>query len=154
MPDNNAGPDLVFFIQFTNEVVMPVLVQVKLRAALQTKAHAVSSTDPERLYINIHNKLHKNGEGIQHIMDRKCANGTIRLVIAYPSKASAPKLIKVRNRILTREVERLDLFGSIDKHNAKEIFNPSHLKFLNSLKHVHDEEDDKNDSDSKRARNN
>ncbi|CAG8670846.1 8677_t:CDS:1, partial [Paraglomus occultum] len=144
MPDNNAGPDLVFFIKFSSGIEIPVLVQVKLRKAFHETAHALGSIEPEKLYQNANGELHKKGIGISNIMVSKCVNGTILLVIAYPSDESAtPRMLKVENKDDPHNREAKHLVGSIDARNASKVFTEPHLQILNALKRCHEEDNSK-----------
>ena len=49
-PDFYCGPDLIFFVEFNNQIKVPVFVQFKLRYTLSVTVNVIKELHPTRFY--------------------------------------------------------------------------------------------------------
>lgn len=110
-PENTAGPDLVFFVEFKDGRKIPVIVQVKLRNAIKVVAQAIATTDPRLFYTTTEGLprlqgkkqkvtgernslvlLHFRESNIKYSEDEasermasECHEGVIRILVVYPA---------------------------------------------------------------------
>ncbi|CAB4403844.1 unnamed protein product [Rhizophagus irregularis] len=56
-PENLCGPDLIFFVEFENNIRVPVFVQMKLRYSVSVIEEVLSTLHPKMFYRDINGKL-------------------------------------------------------------------------------------------------
>ncbi|KAF0458849.1 hypothetical protein F8M41_000863 [Gigaspora margarita] len=139
-PDDRCGPDIIFFVEFENNVSVPVFVQVKLRYSIHTIARALSTIDPKMFYKDKNGKIFQEGttKPIINKIIKWCEEfGSIGLLVAYPadlcqeSFVTNNHLYNLRNRSRQQQLIRI-----IDHENASEVFQEDHLRFLDALKNT------------------
>lgn len=149
-PENDAGPDLIFFIKFHDDRVIPVILQLKLRKTLSkgdTRA-AISTCDPHEFY------RYRKGERIGEMRSPKvnepvvkkmldlCNHGILQIIVAYPADPSVtPKKTRSQparssKRVTSKAKIKDAIIGKITIENAERVFNKDHLAFLDTLKNV------------------
>ncbi|CAG8628513.1 4925_t:CDS:2, partial [Gigaspora rosea] len=116
-PDDHCGPDVIFFIEFKDNVTIPVFVQVKLRYSVHTIAGALSTIEPKMFYKD------KNGKFFQEELTKPIVNKIIKWCEEFGS-------------IGILESIKAALIGIINHENASEVFQEDHLRFLDALKNT------------------
>ncbi|CAJ0902994.1 22642_t:CDS:2 [Entrophospora sp. SA101] len=158
VPEDTAGPDLVFIVQFKgpdeNYIDVPVFVQAKLSVNIKP-AKAIRTTDPNAFYAyqkkenelgydepNFTNEPSVNQEKrkkIIEIIDKKFKkarnNGIfwIRILVAYPAKIQQKSYWRsIDNRHTGMHISELMII--IDNDEAKHFFKQEELNILDALK--------------------
>jgi hypothetical protein len=126
IPENIAGPDIIFFVQFKDGTTIPVIVQVKLRTHVHEEKSALATTDPAMLYGNSKVDQTRKENTISKMLDH-CKNGVLRLLVAYPHESDIGPCVKFKNNV--RHV-----IGVIDAGNAGKLFDKDHVAYLDALK--------------------
>ncbi|CAG8748302.1 23343_t:CDS:2 [Gigaspora margarita] len=139
-PDDHCGPDIIFFVEFEDNIIVPVFVQVKLRYSVHTIAGALSTIDPKMFYKDKNGKIFQEESTrpiINKIINRCNEFGSIGILVAYPADIRQESFItnnhlhNLRNRLSQQQ-----LIGIIDHENASEVFQEDHLRFLDTLKNT------------------
>ncbi|KAF0475769.1 hypothetical protein F8M41_024572 [Gigaspora margarita] len=139
-PDDHCGPDIIFFVEFEDNVIVPVFVQVKLRYSVHTIAGALSTIDPKMFYKDKNGKIFQEESTrpiINKIINRCNVFGSIGILVAYPADICQESFVtnnhlhNLRNRLSQQQ-----LIGIIDHENASEVFQENHLRFLDTLKNT------------------
>jgi hypothetical protein len=137
IPDDRCGPDLIFFVKFSEfpEVEVPVFVQMKLRYSVKSIAEALSTLDPTMFYKDKNGVIFQEKSNIPIIekVVERCKKGFIGIFVAYPADVSRESFVTNNSpRNLRNNQQKLIVI--IDQKNASKVFRNKHLKFLNTLK--------------------
>ncbi|RIA79786.1 hypothetical protein C1645_839928 [Glomus cerebriforme] len=158
-PEFFCGPDLIFFVQFENQIVVPVFVQLKLRYSLKIIENVLNGLHPTMFYKRKDGKI-TNGElnkpiikKIIELCEKVCSIG---ILVAYPAdvfnkipiitndthnlRTKKPRFLP-QQTIYKQQCDQItekqqQLIGIIDRENASRVFQADHLSFLNALKYT------------------
>ncbi|PKC63978.1 hypothetical protein RhiirA1_463055 [Rhizophagus irregularis] len=148
-PENLCGPDLIFFVEFENNIRVPVFVQMKLRYSVSVIEEVLSTLHPKMFYRNINGKLvsEKTNKPVIEKITKLCEeNGSIGILVAYPADIfNKFNLVtnmsydydlreSTKNQFNVTQQMKEQLIGLIDKRNASKVFQGDHMQFLKALK--------------------
>jgi hypothetical protein len=138
IPENRAGPDLIFFIRFRDGRTIPVIVQVKLRSSIRHLERILGTTDPRLFYTdNAGFKFNSDGDmqAVKKMMD--CStDGLLRLLVVYPANFPTRPHIRNLRDPSSRITKDQHVIGVISHRNVKTLFTQEHVRFLDTLKDV------------------
>ncbi|CAJ0746131.1 6419_t:CDS:2, partial [Entrophospora sp. SA101] len=141
IPDDYAGPDIVFFVEFSDGSMIMVLIQVKLRSKLHNKAQAFATVEPSLLYTAKDNNIPsvEHEKVVKLIKENGWDKTVLKIVIAYPAKFKyVNKAIghsyNTRSNSMTSTIQIV-----INQDNAHHLFDAKHLHLLDHIKnHIED----------------
>ncbi|RIA82176.1 hypothetical protein C1645_743972 [Glomus cerebriforme] len=157
-PDFFCGPDLIFFVQFENQIVVPVFAQLKLRYSVKIIKDVLNGLHPTMFYKRKDGKITNeklNKPIIKKIIELCEKVGSIGILVAYPADVfnKIPIITNDTHNLRTKKpgflpqqtiykqqhyqtTEKQQLIGIIDCKNASRVFQEDHLTFLNTLKYT------------------
>ncbi|KAJ3210999.1 hypothetical protein HK099_008131 [Clydaea vesicula] len=128
LPDQNAGPDLVFYISYDTNKLIPVFVQLKLSNSVRG-TEGLATVDPENFFRNKYNEIPEKykeeySSCLETIRKHKIF---ISLLICYP---------KIFKNLVSEVVEKKDWTcykQVVDGKNQNGILAKKHEKLLKAI---------------------